>query len=119
VKIHGNGEVTIEERSLDFINIKAKKAEDLTNYITEKLKKDNIDLKNCRGQGYDNASVMSGAYTGVQQRIIEESKYAKFSPCLAHKLNLVGVEASKVTVQMVTFFGQCEHIFSFFSASTN
>jgi len=29
----------------------------------------NIDIKNCRGQAYDNVSNMSGMYNGLQSRI--------------------------------------------------
>ena len=39
------------------------------NLMTVLLTESNIDINKCRGQGYDGASVMSGAYSGVQQRI--------------------------------------------------
>lgn len=47
-----------------------------TNFETETLMKilreNNIDLKRCRGQGYDGAANMRGKYRGLQARIKEK-----------------------------------------------
>lgn len=50
-----------------------------------------IPIKDCRGQSYDNASNMSGKYSGVQSRIKEVCEFAINVPCAAHSLNLVGI----------------------------
>ena len=39
--------------------------------ILDQLVKDEISLENCRSQCYDNAAVMAGYKSGVQQRITE------------------------------------------------
>lgn len=39
-----------------------------------------IDIKNCRGQSFDNANNISG----IQARIKRKSKTAEFIPCFAH-----------------------------------
>ncbi|XP_065664392.1 zinc finger MYM-type protein 1-like [Hydra vulgaris] len=49
-----------------------------------------IDITNCRGQAYDNASNMSGKYSGLQARLKERSELAFHIPCAGHSLNLVG-----------------------------
>ena len=56
-----------------------------------------IPIQDCRGQCYDNASNMSGKYTGVQARIKALSPYADYVPCSAHSLNLVGTHAASCT----------------------
>lgn len=55
----------------------------LLNFFTDH----SIDLKNCRGQSYDNASNMSGIYNGLQARIRRTSEQALYVPCAAHSLN--------------------------------
>lgn len=54
----------------------------------------NIDIKNCRGQSYDNAQNMSGIYNGLQARIKKKSITVEFVLCSAHTLNLVGTNTS-------------------------
>ena len=49
-----------------------------------------IDIANCRGQSYDNASNMSGKYNGMQAIIRQKNPLAVCVPCAAHSLNLVG-----------------------------
>lgn len=61
---------------------------------------------------------MAGKIKGVQARLQEINKDAKFCPCTAHSLNLVGTHAARVSVRMVTFFGTVQNIFNFFSSST-
>jgi len=40
-----------------------------------------LDIKKCRGQGYDGASVISGAHSGVQTRIRHIVLSAKYFHC--------------------------------------
>lgn len=69
-------------------------------------------------QSYDNASNMSGKYSGVQSRIKEVCEFAIYVPCAAHSLNLVGVQAVECVTEAVTFFQFVQKLFNFFSAST-
>lgn len=100
-----NGKVTIEERFIDFIDSHEKTGEGLANEILEKLKTDGIDIKNLRGQCYDNGANMCGKYKGVRARIFEINEYADFLPCTAHNINPSGVHAASVSSDMITFFG--------------
>ena len=56
-----------------------------------------IDIANCRGQAYDNASVMSGKHNGVQKRIKDVNPKAEFVLCSNYSLNLAVVHAAAVT----------------------
>ena len=112
-------QVKVVESFVDFIEAKGKTAENIATMILEKLKNDGIDIKNCRGQAYDNAAVMAGQHSGVQKRIKEINPKAEFVACTNHSLNLAGVHAASVAVNSVTFFGTVERVFTFFSSSTH
>jgi hypothetical protein len=61
---------------------------------------------------------MSGKYNGVQALISEKNVFARCVPYAAHTLNLVGVQAASISVDMVSFFGTIQRLFTFFSSST-
>ena len=64
----------------------------LVQYTSEK----GINLADCRGQSYDNASNMSGKYNGVQALVKKKfGAVAEYVPWYAHPLNLVGVCAAQ------------------------
>ena len=89
------------ERFFTFLGMDNHTGEELAQRLLDFLKKHGIEIKNCRGQSYDNASNMSGVYNGLQARIKEINKYAEYIPCFAHSLNLVGkcaVESCTVAV---------------------
>ena len=114
VKIDDQGKVEVKESFLDFIVIRGKTAEALTTVILDKLSRDGLHIENCRGQAYDNASVMAGVRTGVQQRIKETNPLAEFVPCNNHSLNLVGVHAASTSVSAVTFSWNSSKMFYLF-----
>ncbi|KAF0768643.1 zinc finger MYM-type protein 1-like [Aphis craccivora] len=113
-----NNEFIIEETFVDFINTNEKTGREIATNVVQKLEKDGLDFKNCRGQGYDNGANMAGKYQGVQARLKEINKHAEFVPCAAHSLNLIGVHAASVSVKMISFFGIVQNIFNYFSGST-
>jgi len=87
--------------------------------VLDFLKKHGIDVRNCRGQSYDNASNMAGHYSGLQARFRAVNKYADYVPCAGHSLNLVGVKAAESCTQTVSFFGIIQKLYTFFSGSTH
>ncbi|GFY45574.1 hypothetical protein TNIN_157431 [Trichonephila inaurata madagascariensis] len=107
-----NQDVRVEESFIDFIEMKNKTAEGISDMIG---KADGLDIMNCRGQAYVNAATMTGCHTGVQQRIKNINHNAEFVPCSNHFLNLVFEHAASVEVNSVTFFGTLERCYSFFS----
>ncbi|GFR25367.1 DUF4371 domain-containing protein [Trichonephila clavata] len=75
-----------------------------------------LDLKNCRSRSYDNASNMSGVYSGLQSRIREKNVFAEFVPCAAY--SLVGCfSAGKACTEAIVFFPFVQGLYSFFSSS--
>lgn len=86
---------------------------DHENLIYEVLESYNLDIQNCRGQGYDGASVMSGAWSGVQQRISSTVSNAPYVHCCANNLNLVICDAAKSTQVASNFFTTIQSINNF------
>ena len=74
---------------------------------------------NCRSQSYDNASNMSGVYTGVQACIKEINSLVEFVPCSAHSLNLVGNKAADCCMAATSFSGIVQGLYNFLSSSTH
>lgn len=114
IKPNGNS----EERFLTFLSSVGHKGEQMEEALIDKFKELDIDIKNCRGQAYDNASNMSGRYNGLQARIKKYSKNANFVPCAAHSLNLIGSNAAEITKEGTRFFYDCQMVYTFFSSST-
>ena len=113
-----NEKVEICERFLGFIPVLDSSDKGLSDLILEVLSKNNLDLKNCRGQGYDNGANMKGKHSGVQKRILDQNPLAVFLPCGCHSLNLVLCDAAKSSVKSITFFGILGRLYSLFAAST-
>ena len=109
----------VVERFLKFIKIDSHKGNDLANELVTFLQDIGIDVKNCRGQSYDNASNMSGIYSGVQANITKHAPSADFVPCSAHSLNLVGHKSAECCDEASNFFAIVQRIYNFFSASTH
>lgn len=89
-----------------FPNVSSKKYKYIFTFIF-------FDITDFRGQGYDNACNMTGKYKGLQAHILQVSKYAKFVPCAAHSLNLVGLQAAEISVDGKKI-GKFQNIFVFF-----
>lgn len=112
-------EVKVVESFIDFVETKGKTAGEITDMILTKLENDGLDIKNCRGQAYDNAAVMAGKHSGVQTRIKEINPNAEFVACTNHSLNLACLHAASTAINSITFFGTIEQLFSLFSSSTH
>ncbi|XP_060836474.1 zinc finger MYM-type protein 1-like [Rhopalosiphum padi] len=107
------------ERFLKFIANTGHKSEQLADAVFDTLNQYNLDIKNCRGQSYDNASNMAGKYTGLQARIKEVIPLAIYVPCSAHSLNLVGISAVDCCEKSTTYFRYLQELYNFFTASTH
>lgn len=60
-----DGECSIEESFLDFIESHQKTGVGLASEILFSLNKDELNIEDCRGQGYDIGANMSRKYSGV------------------------------------------------------
>ena len=78
-----------------------------------------VNIDDCRGQSYDNASNMSGRYNGMQAHIRNVNDLAVFVPCTAHSLNLVGQAAVGCCKAAVAYFYFVQQLYVFFTASTS
>lgn len=106
------------ERFLNFLPNIGHKSEELETAVTSMLASFKIDIGNCRGQSYDNASNMSGIYTGLQARLKRLNPLADYVPCAAHSLNLVGACAAECVTEAASFFSTLQSLYTFFAAST-
>ena len=97
---------------------KGHKAQNIFDSIKSFFQKYDVDMKNCRGQSYDNASVMSGQYNGVQALVNRENSLAFYIPCYAHSLNLVGTAAMTCCLETKKFFDFLENVYTFFTVSS-
>lgn len=67
------------------------------------LKDNNIDMMNFCSQSYDNTSNISSVYSGVQACFRTKNPLAKWIPCAAHSLNLVGSVAAECCIEAAKF----------------
>ena len=77
------------ERFVKFWDMNSHNAEHLQDKLLTFLNENGIDIGNCRGQSYDNASNMSGRYNSLQARIKQLNELAEYVSCFALSLNLV------------------------------
>ena len=92
-------------------------AADMTNQIIEIVESRGLSFDQCRGQGYDGASTMSGAYGGVQKFINDKQPLAVYVHCAAHNLNLVVNDAVSAVRDAQAFFTTLQELYAFFGHS--
>jgi len=85
--------LNVVERFLGFIDVSEKQdADALSTSITNFLKENNI-TEPIVAQSYDGASVMSGRFNGVQQKIKNKAIYIHY---MAHRMNLIVLDMYKI-----------------------
>lgn len=107
------------ERFITFIPNCGHKGEDMEKAVINTLESLNLNISDCRGQSYDNASNMSGCYKGLQNRIKEQNPLAHYVPCAAHSLQLVGSTAAESSSSSVEYFALAQQMYNFFHSSTH
>ena len=90
-------DLNVKERFVGFVNC-SKKADAVAIYTHIKFfsQKCGIYELPIAAQGYNGAAVISRSENGVQSNIRKDHPPAFYIHCMAHKLNLVLVEACKV-----------------------
>jgi hypothetical protein len=71
-----NADAEICERFLGFTSIDDSTGKGLSAVALKLLEKNKLELKHCRGQGYDNGANMKGKNSGVQKRILDQNPLA-------------------------------------------
>lgn len=92
-------------------------AEIVTKCLKDVLIRSQLPLDDLHGQGYDGASTMSGAVSGVAQRMKESSPNAHFIHCLAHCLNLAVSDSGKNIPLLQSALDLVHHLVSFIRLS--
>lgn len=118
--VHKNEETrqwTVQERFIEFFDFCKKTGKEIAQEIRNRLEHHKLNLSECVGQGYDNASNMSGKFQGVQAHMTELNSALIYSPCAAHSLNLIGVHSAACCTEAITFFGCVNRLYNLFSGS--
>jgi len=110
---------SVHERLVQLSPIKSHTGESIFVLLDEFLEKAGLNIVNCLGQSYDNASNMSGKYKGLHAHVKNKCNLAVYILCTAHSLNLVGVHSVDCCIEAVNFFGFIQYLFNFFSGSTH
>ena len=108
-----NKEVEVRESFLGFIIEHEKTTHDIKKMILDELEKEKLDLKKCRGIGFDNEANITGILVCVQRFLRNINGKDKFVPCSNHCLNFSGVYSSAVNASAITFFGVIERLYIF------
>ncbi|KAF3457324.1 hypothetical protein FNV43_RR01981 [Rhamnella rubrinervis] len=107
----------VRERFFDVVNISDTRALTLKNEITAVLGRHELLVENLRGQGYDGASNMRGAWNGLQALFLQDCPYAYYVHCFAHRLQLALNGAAKEVKYVWLFFSMLNEIVNYMSAS--
>ncbi|XP_052209257.1 uncharacterized protein LOC127812770 [Diospyros lotus] len=89
----------------------------LKNEISNILVQHELQVKKMRGQGYDSASNMRGAWNGVQALFLRDCPYAYYVHCFAHRLQLTLVSAARDVDVIWKFFSHLDNIINIITSS--
>ncbi|XP_065664449.1 52 kDa repressor of the inhibitor of the protein kinase-like [Hydra vulgaris] len=92
-----DSDFNIREDFIQFIHCsEGVKGKDLFNVFLNCVSNLNLDIKNCRGQGYDGASSVSGYINGLSAQVLNINSKALYTHCHSHRLNLSVRESCNV-----------------------
>nr|XP_023872349.1 zinc finger MYM-type protein 1-like [Quercus suber] len=100
----------IKERFFHVVHVRDTTALTLKNEIYAVLSHYNLHIENIRGQGYDGASNMRGKWNGLQALFLKDCPYAYYVHCMAHRLQLALVTASREVKDVHQFFDHLVNI---------
>lgn len=104
----------VQERFFKFVDFNKKTGAEIATLILDTLKEHSININDCRGEGYDNGSNMSGKYAGVQAHVLKVNPLAVFSPCACHSLNLCGAH---LVLRLKPTLAMCRNYIIFLAAA--
>ncbi|XP_059630083.1 uncharacterized protein LOC132273067 [Cornus florida] len=107
----------LQERFFDLVHVKDTTSLNLKKDLCAVLSHYNLDGHNLRGQGYDGASNMRGEWNGLQALFLNDCPYAYYVHCLAHRLQLALVAASREVIVVHQFFSNLNFIINNIGAS--
>ncbi|KAH9751762.1 TTF-type domain-containing protein [Citrus sinensis] len=107
----------IRERFLEVVNVMETTAVTLKKEICNVLARYDLLVENIRGQGYDGASNVQGAWNGLQALFLKDCPYAYYIHCFAHQLQLALVAASNDVPDVWLFFSALGSIVNVLTSS--
>nr|XP_017221579.1 PREDICTED: zinc finger MYM-type protein 1-like [Daucus carota subsp. sativus] len=114
VDVHG----VIRERYFDIVNVADTISSTLKKEISDVLTQNNLSIHNMRGQGYDGASNMRGAFNGLQALFLKDCPYAYYVHCFAHRLQLALVGAAEKQDSIWEFFSMLSNVVNIVTGSS-
>ena len=100
----------IKERFFHIMHVRDTTALTLKNEICAILSHYNLHIENIRGQGYDGASNMHGEWNEFQALFLKDCPYAYYVHCMAHRLQLALITASREVKDIHQFFDHVVNI---------
>ena len=99
-------ELKVVKTFTSFIEVEDSSAIELHKPITNSIHQKGLNIKNCRGQGYDGPAVMSGKYCGLQKKIQDWVH-------MLNNLNLVSKDAMEAVTESRQFYDAIESVYDF------
>ena len=93
------------EHFLGIVHVKEVNGEALTRYLLQFLSDKGLSIVKVRGLGFDGASTMSGAKSGVQIRLRYHSPSSLYVHCRCHQLQLAVIHAAKEHREVMQVLG--------------
>ncbi|XP_022002715.1 zinc finger MYM-type protein 1-like [Helianthus annuus] len=106
-----------DERYIGVVHVTETTALSLKSAIDELFAHRNLSLGRVRGQGYDDASNMSGEFNGLKTLILKENSSAYYVHCFAHQLQLVVVALANKHLEICRFFKEITDLINVVGAS--
>lgn len=103
----------IHEKTLGCFHLLNSNADSLCQEIQKIVTENHLDLNMRIAQCYDGASVMSGVYSGVQQKVSLTVPHAIYVHCCAHRLNLCLVHTIQNIPLLANFFDTVQSLYTF------
>ncbi|XP_021806238.1 zinc finger MYM-type protein 1-like [Prunus avium] len=107
----------VRERFFEIVRVEDTSSLTLKKEISRVLMNFGLQIDKMRGQGYDGASNMRGAWNGLQALFLRDCPYAYYVHCFAHRLQLALVAASKDVAPIWIFFSTLNSIINLITAS--
>ncbi|XP_073138887.1 uncharacterized protein [Henckelia pumila] len=89
----------------------------LKNDVSNILVHYNLQAQNMRGQGYDGASNMRGAWNGLQALFLRDCPYEYYVHYFSHRLQLTLVSAAKDVQDIWDFFSHLDNVVNMVTSS--
>ncbi|XP_050379757.1 uncharacterized protein LOC126797124 [Argentina anserina] len=107
----------IRERFFKILSVSNTTSQTLKNEISKVLTMYNLQVRNMRGQWYDEASNIRGIYNGLHALFLEECPYAYFVHYYAHRLQLTLNATAQGVHEIWQFFQTLSLIVNFVDSS--